>query len=618
MNFSSLRFKIFLGFGLISILLLVTGGVSLWGLSTVRQESAKVQQIDVVNATVLQMDRDVQELRMRVDRFVNSGHPSLQKEVRALQDRVTAGIATARSQVDDKSLEDEFDIIQSYVDSYARHFESVVVERQLRQELVYETLPSNYLATESAIKKLQVRSSEDLGDGANDVMLLSSLTELARSNEAFLRYFESPNTEYANVAVRQLDLAKASIAKVSGSDSEKEEIVASIDSLSKSGLRAVQATRSYLFLRNVLMAGDQSEVAYYSKALRLSTRKRGQQIASRSRELATRASWLATIATLAAIGMALLTALQLAMLILPPIEKLKDTFRSLSAGESLANIPGQDRKDEIGELAHAASVFSDKNQRTRELLAQSEQLSRALKARAAELTASNSELDQFAYVASHDLKSPLRGIRQLAGWIAEDARDHLPPESLSHLDKMQHRVTKMEEMLEDLLQYSRVGRVDMVHETVDIATMIRDIVDLLDNPQGVDVRLLTIFPTFETLATPLRQVFQNLIGNAIKHNDRGSKGLIDIDCVRDGSYLQFSITDNGPGIDPNNHERIFQMFQRVGTVNVDGSGMGLSVVRKQVQAVGGRIEVVSELGEGARFLFTWPAEINPPQSMEER
>ena len=610
MNLSSLRFKIYLGFGLIAVLLILVGIVSLLGSRATRNAYSKIEKIENLNETVLTIDRDVQEMRMQVDRFVNSGHPSLKKEVRVTQQRVAEGVEAAKNLISDQEGKQELELIQNYVESYADNFDKVVIERQVRQELVYEKLPALYEKVEDQLAQFseELQGKENLD--SNQLRLNIGVVKLAKSKEYFLRYFENPNTRFVNLAVQHLNEVKLSLSEIEELKNSLGELVDQLDELEKTGLRAVQATRSYMFLRNVVMAGDQSELSYDAKKLRASAQKRKSDMSVKVQRQVQRTNWLTGGITLGALFLSLLTSVRLAVLILPPLARLRDTFRQLSFGATLDEVPGEHRNDEIGELAHAASVFSDQNKKTRELLQESEMLAEELENRASELTASNEELDRFAYVASHDLKSPLRGIRQLAQWIHEDAQDDLPPKSREHLAKMNLRVEKMEELLDDLLQYSRVGRIESNSEFVNTYELLLGIVELIDNPCGVEIKIPSTLPAFTTILAPFKQIWLNLIGNAVKHSDKGKKGVVEINWENDGEFYVFSVRDNGPGIDEPNHERAFQMFQRVGNMSVDGSGMGLAMVRKEVQSVGGVVELESELGAGATFKFSWPIELD--------
>jgi len=227
--------------------------------------------------------------------------------------------------------------------------------------------------------------------------------------------------------------------------------------------------------------------------------------------------------------------------------------------------------------------------------------------RTAELERSLKELDQFAYIASHDLKVPLRGVKQLSSWIVEDAGGLLPEGSKGHLAKMQGRIERMERLLDDLLMYSRVGRsyYDSL-ERIDTGALVKEIVDLLAPPPTFTVAVQARMPTLTTSRMLLELVFKNLIENAIRHHHRGG-GRVEVAAVEWDNAIEFSITDDGPGIQEQFHERIFQIFQTLQPRDkVDTTGVGLAIVKKAVESQGGQIRVISAVGHGTTFLFTWP------------
>ena len=243
----------------------------------------------------------------------------------------------------------------------------------------------------------------------------------------------------------------------------------------------------------------------------------------------------------------------------------------------------------------------------RELRALAATLEQRVTERTAELERSNRELDQFAYVASHDLKTPLRGIHNLASWIAEDAGAVLPEPSADHLMKLRGRVQRMERLLDDLLAYSRVGRLDGKVELVQTARLVEEALYLLTPPPGFTIHLAPDLPTLITYHTPLALIFRNLLSNAIKHHPDPAQGEVWVSARDIGDYLEFCIRDNGPGIDRQHHERIFGMFQTLRPRDqVEGSGMGLAIVKKAVEQRKGAIRLESAPGQGTTFYFTWP------------
>lgn len=222
-----------------------------------------------------------------------------------------------------------------------------------------------------------------------------------------------------------------------------------------------------------------------------------------------------------------------------------------------------------------------------------------------ELARSNRELEQFAYIASHDLKSPLRSIDNLAQWVLEDAAPLLPPASQEHLTKLRGRVRRMEKLLEDLLAYSLAGRIHHAAEQVNLAALVQDVLTVLALPSDFTIMVAESLPVVRTERVPLETVLRNLIGNAIKHH-HGMQGHVFIAAHATPAGLLCTIRDNGPGIAPVFHGRIFELFQTLQPRDkVEGSGMGLAIVKKIIESRGGTISVESQEGQGATFRFLW-------------
>lgn len=235
------------------------------------------------------------------------------------------------------------------------------------------------------------------------------------------------------------------------------------------------------------------------------------------------------------------------------------------------------------------------------------ELEQRVQQRTIELERSNTELDQFVYVASHDLRAPLRAIQQLSEWLVEDLGDKLPTSAQKHVDRITNRVQRMERMLDDLLIYSRTYKHDaMTVESVHIGALARKIFDTVAPPDGAKLTVPDSLPTIQTVRTPLELVLRNLISNAIKHHHR-DEIQIEITAELQGHMVEIRVSDDGPGIAQEYHERVFGLFQTLQPRDqVEGSGMGLAIIRKAVTEQGGAIRVQSAEGEGTTFIFTWP------------
>lgn len=230
----------------------------------------------------------------------------------------------------------------------------------------------------------------------------------------------------------------------------------------------------------------------------------------------------------------------------------------------------------------------------------------------AAMTVAYRELDQFAYVASHDLKAPLRGIGNLAQWIQEDLGERIEGETAEHLRMLQGRVNRMNALIEGILAYSRAGRAADPPACVDTGLLVREVVELIAPPPEVQVKLPDDMPTLETERVLLEQVFMNLLGNAVKYGGAARPDVeIRIGWRRIDGGIQFTVSDNGPGIASEYQDRIWGIFQTLARRDqVEGTGIGLSVVKKIVERRGGRISLESAPGQGATFLFTWPSRVS--------
>ncbi|RZO61457.1 MAG: PAS domain S-box protein [Sandaracinaceae bacterium] len=255
-------------------------------------------------------------------------------------------------------------------------------------------------------------------------------------------------------------------------------------------------------------------------------------------------------------------------------------------------------------LAHAVDVSAQVAAR-REIERRAEELTRLSE----ELRHTNEELDKFAYVASHDLKAPLRGISTLATFIEQDSVEQLSEASRGHFELLRGRVERMQALIDGILAYSRATRERGARTTrrVSLADLAREAFDLLGAPEGVELEVGEL-PTLEAEPVLLQQVFLNLLSNAVKH---GGAHVRVVSQPRDG-VVEVGVIDDGPGIAPAHHERIWELFQTLDRREDDQStGVGLPVVRKIVESRGGRVRVESDEGEGAAFYFTWPARAEP-------
>lgn len=259
---------------------------------------------------------------------------------------------------------------------------------------------------------------------------------------------------------------------------------------------------------------------------------------------------------------------------------------------------------------HGRLVLSAIVDRTESVRQQTE-----LEERTAQLQRSNEELESFASAVSHDLKAPLRAVQHAVTWIEEDlAESELSDDMKENLDLLRSRTTRMEGLMDGLLNYARIGREQDSLESFSARAALDNVLLLLGPEAKRAVRVEGELPTLRTARSAFEQVLFNLVSNALKHGERGDV-TIEISATQRKSLYEFSVRDNGVGIDPRFHERIFEVFQTLESRDEKESvGMGLALVKKVVEGRGGNVWVQSKQGEGALFQFTWP--LDPAREAE--
>ena len=224
-----------------------------------------------------------------------------------------------------------------------------------------------------------------------------------------------------------------------------------------------------------------------------------------------------------------------------------------------------------------------------------------------ELELANRELKEFAYIVSHDLKAPLRGIRSLADWIYADNKGKFDEVGQEQLNLLVNRTTRMHNLLEGILKYSRLSHNEEQKTEIELNEVIREVIEMLAPPDNISIIIENELPLVIFEKTRIIQLFENLLSNAIKYMDK-QMGVIKISCQSQQDWWQFSIKDNGPGIEERYFDKIFTIFQTLKSRDeFESTGIGLTIVKKIVGMYGGNVWVESKIGIGSTFHFTLPA-----------
>jgi len=293
------------------------------------------------------------------------------------------------------------------------------------------------------------------------------------------------------------------------------------------------------------------------------------------------------------------------------IENRELTLKSSKGNKIYVTVFPCYTKDAFGEINGSQAVVYDITAK-KELVAlrkaeeELEKLNKDLEAAVRELRQANEELQDFAHVTAHDLKTPLRAIGTLADWLLKDYADKFDEQGRQKVKLLVQRAVQMSALIDDILRYSRIGHDGMKKRLVDLNTILSEVIAGIDPSEHIEISVENELPVLMCERTQILQVFQNLLSNAVKYMDK-PRGQIKIGCVERDGFWEFSVNDNGPGIDKRHYERIFKLFQTLSPCDgVENTGIGLSIVKKIVELNGGSVSVKSEVGEGSTFVFTLP------------
>lgn len=259
-------------------------------------------------------------------------------------------------------------------------------------------------------------------------------------------------------------------------------------------------------------------------------------------------------------------------------------------------ISGAPNYNENGEVVGSIGVHLDITQQ-KSLELQKEQLLLRLEKQ-------NEQLNEYAQIVSHDLKSPLRSIHSLISWIKEDNLKEFSEQTIEYLKLIENKVEKMDHLIQGILTYSKMDTLDLSSEQIDVNDVVNNIINIIHIPENIEVRINNLLPTIIADKYRIQQLFQNLIGNAVTYIDKPN-GLVEVDFSIEKKHYIFSIKDNGPGIAKENQEKIFKVFQSF-TKNEKSTGIGLSIVKRIVDNYNGEIWIESQLTVGTTFFIKLP------------
>lgn len=520
------------------------------------------------------------QLETAADQALRQRHTLLVKETQlnALEDDLTAIQTAARDALESLNLATTLRIEALLAQARSGKVPPADMIDQLFSELFLTSLNLNSFSTDIETVIDLARSDQSIQTADAFRVLAAALrNKLQRMAALLLRLAPSPQrTELASLNMRLSTLLLGSEGLIESGEARL---------LHHEKLRALRQAR-------IEMAQDMSQlVTQLSVQSTIS-------VAEKSRLLEDTVQFLTVILAVSLFVATTTTLVGNSIIIEKQINRrmgrLEKAAKAIADGdlEHPVDVAGQ---DELGDIARALTIF---------------------KQNAEELRRSNIELERFAYVAAHDLRSPLRAMQDLAEWTMEDDGNALSTDSRAYLEMMQNRANRLDRLLTDLLDYARAGKESDGLAEMDLAQTIGQISAMLDPANSFDIRYAGTELTIRTHATPLHQILINLISNAIKHHDRDSGQIsVSAEVISDRVFIE--VRDDGPGIPKEYQQRVFQLFQTLRPRDeVEGSGLGLAIIRKLLDRYSGSIVLESNPGStrGACFRFDFPVAEHVAQS----
>lgn len=602
--------RIYAGFLFVLMLVVLVSVVAYTSADNARGYFDNLKTIRDRETAILELDRAVVTLQRSAENYTFTGNESVARRVREDIQQLTRRLGAVDAVLAGPREHGLLDRMGRHFDVYADTFANAVTERTLRQELVQTGFADTLAAFSAAVREVR----QQVPDSPT---VLALETDMRAAELNLYRYLHDPQYNLLVDAKRTLDQRIRQFEGSAPTDSSeahgaaRARLVASVRRFQREFTRTVQATRSYLYLIGVVMAGEAQEFRYVSSQLRDAVLRQGEPIATRIAQATDDGKRTATLASIVAVLSALLISWLIARSISIPIAQMTQTFEKLADGDDDASIPALARGDEIGIMAQAANVFREKNQETRQLLRQAQELTEKLDEHKRELERSNDELEQFVYTVSHDLKSPIVTSLGFIGMMRKLADRGKVDKAMAKLDTLERANRRMSQLIEDLLDLSRVGRVDRDLTRLDMNILLRDLVEGMQkklSDGGLRVVIDADLPPVMANESRVLQVFDNLIGNAMKYAVTEDGGTVTIGGAVIEDEVRFFVQDDGPGIQPQFHERVFGLFQRLQT-DKKGTGIGLAIVMKVMQFHRGRVWIESSGdGDGARFWLAFPIE----------
>lgn len=582
--------------------------------------------IDV--SIVKELERDVVDLQRNVLIFKENASKSAITRFSRL-------MVTINNKLDKLAVVNEYSIQKSdnnqilnrmkeHLSAYQENFSQVVDARSERDNLIVQGTMSDITLLEKELDRALAQEQ------ISAVFVEDAKGILIRTENAMLKYLMKPDMKFIKSFNDCIDSMKRLPSPADADLQQRIERV--IDRIKNDFFKLTQITQGNLFLVNVVMAGSANEFLYLSGELAKKVSNDSEVISQRTYQIAESTQRNGELFSLIAILLALAAALFSMFRILGPIRSITEVFNKLAEGVQISNIPGSSRKDEIGKLAKAALVFSDKNRETEKLLNEARTLNSQLESLNKVITESKVKAEQatasksiFLANMSHEIRTPMNGI---IGLIELAQQQELSTPVRGYLDKAAYSGQILLSVINDILDFSKIeaGKLKIEEVSFSLHSLFDNLIAVIAlraKEKNLSVRF-TVNPKIppQVIGDPLRiaQIIMNIGNNAVKFTEQGR-----IDIVFDGNLnekgnllkLVMRITDSGIGMSPAQLDRIFKPFtQADGSTNrkYGGTGLGLAIVSQLTELMNGRLNATSTMGKGSTFEIELPLKAFKNQS----
>jgi len=599
-NHIKLKHRIYLSYAISSLFLLAVIVISFFAFKSTSNDFVNFLKISTNSQINFEIIKNVERIQNQVLLYTSSDLSSSADKVDLLHEEVLNLIQNSTIVQEDRS--GRLTPMLNNLKEYYKTFEELKKQKKLRDSLLRQIRESANIIEHSfhSFNRKKV---------VNKLIISKLLNDFLQIEKNAFRYFDTLDGNYVKNAKKSIKNINEQLALLQLKEKNPlfEEISSSILQYEKIFLEAVQRTRGYLYLVNVVMAAQAYEILYNADKLNDNLLNSSNQSKKNIMNVIKNTTEFLPLVGLTFLVLLAIFSYIILKSITSPITSLTETFNGLAQDENI-KIKEYKLNDELGDLTKAATVFKNTNATTKELLKKSQTLTGELETKQMELERSNDELEQFVYTVSHDLKSPLVTSMGFIGIIKKLAGEGKLEEAISKLDKVVKSNDRMNQLIGDLLDLSRVGRIDFEKKSIDMSLLLENFkqtqkITLREN--DITLKIEQNLPTIYANESRVLQIFENLISNAIKYAKNPNGTILEIGSKDEANNHLIFCKDNGPGISKEYHKKIFALFYRLDN-SMEGTGIGLAIIQKVMKFHGGYVWVESQEGKGATFWLRFP------------